>query len=25
MGLTGVFEPGRRNWSSSLPAGTVRK
>jgi len=25
MGLTGVFEPGRRNWSSSLPAGAVRK
>jgi hypothetical protein len=25
MGLTGVFEPGRRNWSSSLPVGTVRK
>ena len=24
-GLTGVFEPGRRNWSSSLPAGAVRK
>ena len=25
VGLTGVFEPGRRNWSPSLPAGTVRK
>jgi hypothetical protein len=25
VGLTGVFEPGRRNWSSSLPAGAVRK
>jgi len=25
VGLTGVFEPGRRNWSSSLSAGAVRK
>jgi hypothetical protein len=25
VGLTGVLEPGRRNWSSSLPAGAVRK
>jgi hypothetical protein len=23
LGLTGVFEPGRRNWSSSLPASAL--
>jgi hypothetical protein len=25
VGLTGVFEPGRQNWSSSLPPGAARK